>query len=1011
MRVLARASAAWFLALAVILCAATASAQEKPEAATRQYNAAVALQNRGVYDLAIDEWVKFINTHKADARMDRAFHYLGVCYLQTNNLDQALQCFETVVKTYPKCELMETTQLCLGATQLKLAQGGKKELFDAAGATFDQLLRTYPNGKHVPQALFNRGDCYYHAGKKAEAAQVYAQVLTKSPDDKLLAEVLYALGVTQEELNRAAEAGKSYDDFLKKFPEHNLAGEVVMRRGETLFATGQHDAAAQWFASAAARPKFAMADYATLRQAAALAQLKKYAEAAEIYATFSKKFPNSQQLAAASNASHALARSLLKENKPADALAVVEKALPNAGNQAPQLLMDQADATYEIPEKRAEAVKLYTALATRYPREPIAAQALYMSAYAALALADHATAARQADAFLAAHPTHELAPDVTYVSAESRLQLGRYGEAEQLYAQLAEKHPQHADADFWKVRRGNALQLQKKFQETINLLQPLLAQIKNPEALAEAHYLIGSAHVEREQYAEAAKSLEAALAAQPKGRQADEALLALAHAQQRQGEVDKARQTLRRLLAELPNSKTLDRAHYRLGEYSAGAKDPKTAAAEYQQVLQKWPQSVLAPFALYGLGWAQFDQNDFAAAEKTFDAMLQQHAGHKLAVRSRYARGMARQQLGKFAEAVPDIEALLSAEPAAPEKSDARYVLGLCQVGLKKFAEAAAAFQALLRDDPKYAASDKVLYELAWSLKSLNRDKEAAEAFARLATERPDSSLVGESNFHVAEAAYKEGKFTEAAVAYRSAMDKAGKTELGEKAAHKLGWAFYRLDNAADALQTFAYQRAMWPNGPLSADAAFMEAECLFRQKKFKEALAAYKAVKPPLNKDFQALAGLHSAEAAGQLKQWDESQSLIGNWLKAFPDSPYLPEALYIQGWTLQNQGKTDEALAVYEQVIAKSNGEAAARAQFMIGEVQFQQKKHTDAIKSFFKVAYTYAYPQWQADASYEAARCFEVLGKKSQAAKMYQELADKYPQSDKTPLAKERVKSLQE
>ena len=93
-----------------------------------------------------------------------------------------------------------------------------------------------------------------------------------------------------------------------------------------------------------------------------------------------------------------------------------------------------------------------------------------------------------------------------------------------------------------------------------------------------------------------------------------------------------------------------------------------------------------------------------------------------------------------------------------------------------------------------------------------------------------------------------------------------------------------------------------------------------------------------------------------------------------------------------------------------ASVSGEAAARAQFMIGETQFQQKRHADAVKSFFRVVYGYAYPQWQADACYEAARCFEVLQKKSQAVKQYQELVDKFPASDKVPLAKERIQALQ-
>ncbi len=145
-------------------------------------------------------------------------------------------------------------------------------------------------------------------------------------------------------------------------------------------------------------------------------------------------------------------------------------------------------------------------------------------------------------------------------------------------------------------------------------------------------------------------------------------------------------------------------------------------------------------------------------------------------------------------------------------------------------------------------------------------------------------------------------------------------------------------------------------------------------------------------------------------MKHWDKSLELLGKCVEQFPNSPYLPETLYEQAWAKQNLGKLDDAAALYQQVIAKTDREVAARAQFMIGEIQFQQKDHKAAVTSFFKVSYGYGYPQWQAEATYEAGRCFEVLGKKEQAVKQYQELIEKYPRNDKVALAKQRIQELQ-
>ena len=535
------------LAVALAFCTGPVPAQQPSDAATRQYAAAAALQNKGEFDLAAEEWAKFVEQYPSDPRTDRALHYLGVCYLKSKKLELAQQCFQRVIKSYPKFDLLEGTYLYLGLTQYTLGQSGKAERYDAAAGTFETLLKQYPKGKHVAQSLFYRGECLYVRGKKKEAAQMYAELVTKFPDDKLMVDALYALGVSQEELGDFAAAGKSYEQFLSKFPDNSLATEVHMRRGETLLAAGQFKAAAERFAAAAAKLDFPMADHATVRQAACLSQLKQYGEAAALYASVPAKFPKSREIVAASlaggksyyqagdytaakklleaplntggdaalEAGHWTARSLLKEQKPAEALAAIEKALPNAGESPlrPQLLLDQADAVYDIADRRAESTALYAALAAKYPQDPLAPQALYMAAFAALGQADYAAAMQHATAFLSAHGGNELAADVTAIEAESQLQLGKFVEAEKLFAQLAQKYPDHTDADSWKVRRGLALLMQQKYGETIAVLQPLLKELKSPEALAEAHYLVGSSQVEQKHLAAALKSLEASRAA------------------------------------------------------------------------------------------------------------------------------------------------------------------------------------------------------------------------------------------------------------------------------------------------------------------------------------------------------------------------------------------------------------------------------------------------------------------------------------------------------------------
>jgi len=1030
-------------ALVLALLPIEVCAQEKTPEATRQYNTAVGLHNSGAYDLAADEWIKFLDNYKTDPRLDRAQHYLGVCFSKQNQHEKALEAFEAVVTGFPEFDLLADTYLNLGLTQYNIARSGKPAMYDAAAKTFNTLATKYPQGKHVADAIFYEGECLYNRGKKQPAAEKYRQVVQQHADHAVAAQAMFALGVTEADLGQHKAALAIYNDFLAKFPDDALVAEAKMWRGESLYALKQYKEAADAYAASSASQGFAMADYATVRQADALSAAKQYAQAAALYASVPARFPQSQYTGlcnleagkkyyaagdfpkaeellvkvieaggkSAPEAAHWTARSLLKQKKPSEALAVVEKILPAAsdGARAASLLMDQADAIYEIPNRRGEAIALYAALAAKHPDDPLAPQALYMAAFSAMNQGDYKAALTHADAFAAVHANHELAVGVKHVMAESSLLLSDYAKAEELYGQLLAEAPGDRDAEIWKVHRGTAMYLQKKYRETIAALGPAVSEIGAAELLAEAHYRIGRSQVALKQFDAAVKPLEASLAADPKWKLADDTHIVLAYAYQQTKNLAEAKKNAKQVIDAFPDSKLLAMAHYRLAECCRLSNDLPTAVAEYRLVIEKWPESPLLPQTLFGLGWAQLGQDDYAAAEESFSTLLERFPDGKLISRARYGRGMARRQLKKYAPAAEDLQAMLSADPAAAEHSRARHILGLCQKGLDQFDQAIATFEVLLKEDENYAEAVDVYFELGWAQKLSKKEADAAKTFALLAEKFPDNSLAADSQYLVGDYAHEQKDYKKAAVAYYAAMKQAGKTKLGEEAAYKLGLAYYLQDNLKNALQTFRYQQKTWPQGSLFSDAAFMEAECFFKQEQFEEALAAYEKVTKPSNKDVIVLAMVHASQAAGQLKQWTKCLELAGKCAEQFPDSPHLPKALYQQAWAQQNLDKFDEAMALYPQVIAKTDDEWAARAQFMIGEIQFRRKEHAEAIKSFYRVIYNYGYPQWRADATYEAARCFEVRREPARALKLYEMLVKEYPDSDKTPLAKERIEEL--
>ena len=1053
--------AAW-IASTETACAAEAKSSQ---AALIIYGDAANFQNNGAFELAAEEWDKFLKKFPDDPLAAKAQQYLGVCNLQLKQFQKAADAFDAVIKKHPNFDSLQDAYLNLGWCQYSLAGQNVEGMYAKAAATFSQMVEKFPKGKYADQALFFLGEAEYNQGNKDKAAVPYHKLVTEHPQSPLRSDAIYALGVTYEELERYADAGTTYDLFLKDFADSELVTEVRMRKAETVLQAADYAAAEKMFGEVAAVAGFGSADHAVFRRAYCLSKTNKFAEAGALYASIPTNHKQSVYVAEASmsagrsfyraaqlaeavkwlgaaiadggqyapEAAHWLCRIHLKQNEPQKAIALAQQILPKAAESdyLVNLKMDQADALYEVADSKTQAVDLYLKIATDHAKHELAPQALYNAAFTALELSQHDDGLKHADAFLKAYAEDRLVPDVKYVAAECLLQKKQFAEAEKAYQELTASYAQHPEVGAWQIRFALAIYLQKKYQQVVDTLSPAIANIKGADSLAEAQFLIGASQFFLNKFAPAAKALQASLKANARWRQADETMIFLARSLREQNNLDEAIKTLAKMIADFPKSRHLDHAHYRHGEYSYAAEDYATAIAQYDAVVTGSPESDFVAYAKYGKGWAQLKTKAYAEAAQMLTALITDHAEHKLVPDAYFARGMCRRQTGEQDGAITDITTYLKSNPDLPNKCDALYERGLAEVALKKHDAAATTFAELLKADPKYANADKVLYELAWAYKSSGDDAKQADAianFAKLASGYPDSSLAAEANFHVGESHYEKREFEEAAKAYAAAKAKNPAKDIGEKAVYKLGWSHYQLEQYDAALADFTEQLRSFPQGPLKTDALFMKAECLYGLENYAEALPAYKATQgiELSSPTISVLALLHGGQSASQLKQWDEALALLAQIPEKHAESPYVPEACYELGWAKQNSGKEDEAMKDYEQAADKSRGAVGARARFMIGELHFTRKKYVDAIREFQRTMYGYggdkALPEvkkWQAKSGYEAGRCADVQiqgaapparpGLIADAKKYYQYVVDKHPQDELAAQAKTRLTEL--
>ena len=951
----------------------------------------------------------FLEKSPGQPQSPDALFFLGESLWQAGKRNEAIATWQRFLREHEKSPRLAEVLYALGVGQ---AETGTR---DEAAATLKRFAETFPTHALADDVAIWRADLATAGGNAAEAEKILATVIDGKGNRA--ADAVERLGMARWNRKDWSGAAEAYSRLVERFPKSPRAGWARLSAGIAYAEAGKRDEARTWLGPLAA------------------ADLPEAAEAA-----------------------HRLALLEIDAKQPARAAQIAEQALAKlgAGGRRPEgemrrlmarLALDRADALWEVPDGkgRSDAAAAYAQIANDYPDEPAAKTAGSMAALALLEVGKPKEALAAADRFLKAHGGQEKADatvsDVKAIRAEAILAGGDAAAAAAAYQNLiaaAAGPPPVAPAQLarWRLRQGVALVAAKQWQPAHDVLAAAASGLTDDSA-AEAALLDATALVELKKPAEAVKVLITLDRGHPRWSRRDEALLLLVRAQRETGDKAGALTSAERLVAEFPAAKNADVAWYRLGQVrqDAGRHDEAIKAFDKARALK--PKGSRAAWSLLSSGWCHEAKGRLDDAIKAWTALLEAYPDSTAAVPARLARADVRQRKADFQGGLADARAVLDGKATGtsldPEAvPEALLLEGLCLSGLKQHAEAALAFKKLLDAQPDGPAADRAMFEMgaAQSLAGLGND--ALATFNAFVKRFPESTYAADAWYELGEQAWSAGRYAEAASAYRAAIDraeagaKAGKANaarnaaLLEQARHKLAWTFVSRGDHTAAAQAFAEQLARHPGGPLAADAQAMRGESLFKAGKPGEAALAFQAAladpKRLPSADLRGLAVVRGAEALASQEKWAESLAIADRFIAAEPTSPQAPQARYAAAWARQNLGRLDEALAGYRAVADAGRTEISARARLMEGEVLFEQGNHKEAIKAFFKVAYGFgekqaplAFHPWQAQATFEAARCFEVLEQPDKARGLYAELVDRYPNSLQAPAAKKRLDSL--
>ncbi len=291
-------------------------------------------------------------------------------------------------------------------------------------------------------------------------------------------------------------------------------------------------------------------------------------------------------------------------------------------------------------------------------------------------------------------------------------------------------------------------------------------------------------------------------------------------------------------------------------------------------------------------------------------------------------------------------------------------------------------------------------------------EKDTRTAYQVLIDAFPDLAINADSRFELAELLSERGEHDAAIKLLKEALDKEPGPELTDKVRLRLGAALVAKGDAKAALNQFNTVLQN-PKGAQYAQAMYRAGECYLLLNQPAEAVQ--KLILFRDNGQYQNVPGvsdralLSLGQALAVQKQWEPSRQAYETLCGRFGSSRWIPEARYGIGWSLQNQGRFDEAVASYQQVTNLSATELAARAQLQIGLCRIEQKRYPEASIALLVVPYTYDHPQLSAVAMLEAARALTLDKRTDQAVRLLETILRDHPNTEQSEAARKRLEEL--
>ena len=1017
----------------------------QPDPALQSYFSANGLLNRGLYELAVVEYGKFLSEHENHEKAPVARYGLGVCLFRMGRHDAAVKELEPLQE---QSQFQYAAEVGTILGQCHLHRGRHAD----AAAAFEKVATGSGDHDLADDAAAGWVEALYLDGRYDDAAEQCRRFVNSWSESPLRERVEFFRGLAEMARGNYSVAAERFTELLEHYPKGPFARQASLLLAQCYHHDNAIHKAIRQYRSVLAQTGSRYISEAMLALGTLLREQGKPGEAGSILDELLDKFPQSplrsqaqsqrgrawfdqgefdraaamfRQVAShegelGAEAAYWTAKCDLRKGDFTEAarrLSAAIEAFPESDLLA-EMLYDRAialvrGATYD------DAIKALRTFRARFPEHMLAADALQLLATTEHQRRRYDNSLTYSREFLEQYPSHKLAPAVAFLACENEFLAARYDEAVEDYRRFLTRYPDDPQLTKANFRLGTALYRLQRFDEAEEFLSVVTNEAETDEVFRPALLALGDIHFQRSEWEQAERYLSDYLSTGLDVTSADDALLKLGLSRGRQGRGQEALDAYDRLIDRFEKSPHRLQAIFERGQVLGALKRLDGAVQAFEAVVDEGRDSRLRPYALNHLAAIAMQRKDFDQAADLYRRVEDADRGAGLTADAMFEHGQALMAAQRFKEAETAFARFLDRFPENGRAAEASAQRAIALARQDRHADAVEAINKMRQ--PSVTGLDPPLrsalsYEKAWCLRELGRTDEAAKVYRTLL----DEETTGDFNVHaileLSGIEFTANRFEQAARLLRR-LRKIKETnsaqippEVWEQATYRLAVCELELERLPEAAELFDEFVAAFPQSPLTASAGFFCGETLFKLGRHEQAVKHLTRVQEKFDDDpVFGPSLLRLGESLAALQRWARSERVFGEYLDRFKDSQQAFQARFGIGWARENQQRHDEAISAYRQVVAEHQGPTAARAQFQIGECLFAKKRYDEAVRELLKVDILYAYPEWSAAALYEAGRCFEKLGKSVEARAQFKQVAEKHGKTRWAELASQRLSDI--